>query len=157
MPTKDLKGVLSELQTWRNQFLGIGLLIPDLTEFIAAIDNREATISALDAQKASLENQIVELQKSTITATARTSESEMRYAEVLQDTNQKMSALSSALAQAQKDYDAKVKELDLDFKLKEEANAREVAQLDAAVAERRAAFDTVTEAFNKFRTEHKLG
>lgn len=157
MATKDLKSVLSELQTWRNQFLGLGLLMPDLTEFIGAIDNREATLSALDAQKVKLENQIVELQKSTIAAESNALAAKSRYDEVLLDTNQTIASLNSKRDQAQKDYDAKVKELDLDFKLKEEANAREVARLDVATAERQAAFDNVTEAFNKFRTEHKLG
>lgn len=60
----DAKKALSQLQTYRNQMIGLGLMIPDLQRLIDLLSQGDQEIMALESKRQAIESEIGSLKGS---------------------------------------------------------------------------------------------
>lgn len=61
MDTHGMYESLRQLQTWRNQIMGLGLLPPDLTALIKFIEEAPGEVERVKEEKAQLQKELAQL------------------------------------------------------------------------------------------------
>lgn len=161
MNKKSARDILNELQMWHNKVVGVGLVLPDLTDILKALDNEEQQTRALRSERSKIQEEIDALKVSARQHKAEEQgcQDALRKAKIAVDKEQQ------SINRLQQDLRNLVKEMD-ERRNTEEARLRaslesievehkaRLGQVVANISTKQEEFARVQQAFESFKKEH---
>ena len=157
MNAPQMLEVLKQLQAWRNQMIGLGLVLPDLAELAKLVEAPEAAIRLLEREKAALEKEIATLQKSKAQYADQAEAHRTAHEAAMAGLDQERAALEASVVEVRRQTTAALAELHAQRGAATEAQRTELAALQRDIEDSRQALATVRSDFEQFKKTHGLG
>lgn len=163
MNIKAARSALNELQSWRNKVIGVGLMLPDLTDLLKMLEDQDKQVQALRDERTRLESDT-----RSIKDLIQQAKSELRECQdAITATKADLAKERQSLDRLRRDLQGLVNEMDArrneeEAKLRASLESIEVehksrlTQILDEISQKSDEFDKVRRAFDSFKREHGL-